>query len=164
MTRGLKIEKFCQNWFSRTGKLYILPRTDRTLLYFSGRYVRDSMCNSVLFSTTSDQISYNLYRKIGPRNRFFECFSGYIVSGLFSKISSKNWFRATFVSFNFYFLTILGVSFNESLKDGEQKLDFFRKISGALLLNILNFSKKTFLNLFWSLFIKDYLKLTRFNC
>jgi hypothetical protein len=41
---------------------------------FSRRYVRDTMCNSVFFSTISGPFSHNLDRDIGPGSRFFEFF------------------------------------------------------------------------------------------
>jgi hypothetical protein len=55
------------------------------------RYVRYTMCNSVLFffPTISSPFSHNLDRVIGSRRRFFELYPGYIVPGLFPKISSK---------------------------------------------------------------------------
>jgi hypothetical protein len=66
---------------------------ESNFLFFLGVTSR-ILCATVyfFFSTISGPFSNNLDRDIGPRIRFFEFFSGYIVPGLFAKISSKNRF------------------------------------------------------------------------
>ena len=99
------------------------PRTDRTFLFFLG-VTSGILCATVyFFSTILGPFSHNLDRDKGPRSRFSELFSGYIVPRLFAKISSKNRFLATFCELLFDFLTLLGVSVIDSLINGEQKLD-----------------------------------------
>ena len=72
---------------------------------------------------------------------------------------------STFCELFLDFLTFLGVSVIESLIIGEKQLDlktsiqmvfFLWDISGALLPNIFNFSKKSFLNL---IFLLDLLNI-----
>ena len=49
------------------------------LLFFSGRYIRETMYNKVFFSTISGPFYYNLDRDIVPRNRFFFIFSRFFL-------------------------------------------------------------------------------------
>jgi hypothetical protein len=98
---------------------YSTPRTDRTFLFFSGRYVRDTMCSCVfIFQPFRDQFSHNLDRD------FFELFSVFFLlfsTGIICQniISKSN--LSTFCELLFDFLTFLGVYVIESLIIGDKK-------------------------------------------